>query len=504
MALEPQAGVQWVQSVSLFSTAEPGTLQVDPVLTAGDFLLYQNNVLIGNLTTLPVTTPAGSRVVLLTVTAGEMIGLRVDVVGHDPDGTWGDIHVPLRLAQTSGDARAQVAAEAALVTHRLDELLAADSDIDGAQPPAVGSVFHELLTKTASSFTYDQTTDSLEAVRDRGDAAWVTGAAGTNPFLLQTTTIATLASQTSFTLTAGSTDTNAYNGCVAVVTDAVTAVQKAVGTVLAYTGSTKTVTLKDNPGVFTMAVGDTIDLLADRSLKPTVDNRTLDVTATGAAGIDWANVENPTTALNLSATNIDVDQVVAWNAAWDAEVQSEVNDALVAQRLDELVNADSDINGAQPPTVGSVVHDMLSKTLGSFTYNAATDSLEALRDKAADIEADTQDIQGHLPSALTGAGNMKSDAVALDGSTTAATNLKSSALAVYVGTITGAATTTTLIDSGLTQSGATHWDGKILTFVTGVLAKQSVRTVSFSPGADQLTFTAATAAPSGGDVYVIH
>jgi hypothetical protein len=35
-------------------------------------------------------------------------------------------------------------------------------------------VFHELLTKTAGSFTYDQTTDSLEAVRDRGDAAWIT------------------------------------------------------------------------------------------------------------------------------------------------------------------------------------------------------------------------------------------------------------------------------------------------------------------------------------------
>jgi hypothetical protein len=56
----------------------------------------------------------------------------------------------------------------------LDELLAADSDIDGVAPPAVGSVFHELLTKTAGSFTYDQTTDSLEALRDRGDAAWTT------------------------------------------------------------------------------------------------------------------------------------------------------------------------------------------------------------------------------------------------------------------------------------------------------------------------------------------
>ncbi len=47
------------------------------------------------------------------------------------------------------------------------------------------------------------------------------------------------------------------------------------------------------------------------ALKPTTAGRTLDITATGAAGVDWGNVENPTTAVNLSATNIDTDQVVA-------------------------------------------------------------------------------------------------------------------------------------------------------------------------------------------------
>lgn len=129
--------------------------------------------------------------------------------------------------------------------------------------------------------------------------------------VLNSTTIATLASQTSFTLTAGSTDNDAYNGAVIVVTDASTATQKAVGVVLDYTGSTKTVTLATDPAVFTMAAGDLIDIIPCRALKPTVDNRTLDVTATGTAGVDWANVENPTTAVNLSATNIDADQVVA-------------------------------------------------------------------------------------------------------------------------------------------------------------------------------------------------
>ncbi len=52
-------------------------------------------------------------------------------------------------------------------------------------------------------------------------------------------------------------------------------------------------------------------LRKDSALKPTVAARTLDVSATGEAGLDWANIGSPTTAVNLSATNIDVDQVVA-------------------------------------------------------------------------------------------------------------------------------------------------------------------------------------------------
>jgi hypothetical protein len=52
--------------------------------------------------------------------------------------------------------------------------------------------------------------------------------------------------------------------------------------------------------------------IANRSaLRPTTAGRSLDVSSGGEAGIDWANVGSPTTAVNLSATNIDVDQIVA-------------------------------------------------------------------------------------------------------------------------------------------------------------------------------------------------
>lgn len=44
-------------------------------------------------------------------------------------------------------------------------------------------------------------------------------------------------------------------------------------------------------------------------LQPTVAGRTLDVTATGAAGLDWGNVENQTTTVGLSGTTVGVTTV---------------------------------------------------------------------------------------------------------------------------------------------------------------------------------------------------
>lgn len=110
--------------------------------------------------------------------------------------------------------------------------------------------------------TFNTATDSLEAIRDRGDAAWTTGAGGSPPQLLVSTTIATLATQVSFTLTAGSADDDAYNGAIAVITDVSTSTQKAVATVSDYVGSTKTVTLSADPAIFTMAATDTIEIIA--------------------------------------------------------------------------------------------------------------------------------------------------------------------------------------------------------------------------------------------------
>lgn len=200
-----------------------------------------------------------------------------------------------------------------------------------------------------------------------------------------------------------------------------------------------------------------------KALNPTSPGRTFDVAITGEGGLDFNNVLSTslitlnslavTGALTLSGavslgstltvtgaitatsagnnltlgTFTVTTNAVAWNAAWDTEVQSEVDDALIAHRLDELINADSDIDGAAPPTVGSVFHELMSKTAGSFTFDQTTDSNEAIRDRgdaawiaatgfalasvctearlseldAANLPADIDQIKADLPTRIT-------------------------------------------------------------------------------------------------------
>jgi hypothetical protein len=146
------AGVTFPTSVASPTNITAGTITTVTNLTnaptAGDF-------------TATMKTSIG------TAVAASAVASVTGNVGGNVTGSIGSL-----AAQAKADVNVEV--DTALVDVRLDELLAADSDIDGAAPPTVGSVFHELMTKTTGSFTYDQTTDSLEALRDRGDAAWTT------------------------------------------------------------------------------------------------------------------------------------------------------------------------------------------------------------------------------------------------------------------------------------------------------------------------------------------
>ncbi len=76
---------------------------------------------------------------------------------------------------------------------------------------------------------------------------------------------------------------------------------------------------------------------------------------------------------------------IPWNAAWDAEVQSEVNDELILQNLDHLVKSAVDTDFATTVHVDSVIGQLAQTADGG--YARATDSLEAQADAAAGTTA---------------------------------------------------------------------------------------------------------------------
>lgn len=148
------------------------------------------------------------------------------------------------------------------------------------------------------------------------------------------TTIATLSTQTSFTLTSGPAEDDALNGMWCWIHDVASAVQCGYAVISDYTGSTKTVTLAAGT-TFTAAATDNISIMGPMPLQPTTAGNKLDVTATGAAGIDWGNVENPTTAVDLAGTDIQLcDTTTTVTNQVTADVTAISGDSVAADNLE--------------------------------------------------------------------------------------------------------------------------------------------------------------------------
>lgn len=173
------------------------------------------------------------------------------------------------------------------------------------------------------------------------------------------TTIATLATQTSFTLTAGSADNDAYNGMAFIFTDVTTATQKGIAFASDYVGSTRTVTLEAAP-IFTIATTDLVTIVpagGSTSLPPAVNVTQWSGTAVATpsvAGVPEVDVTHCTGAAQATiATQASVDtidnfldtEMAAVLAAVDTEVAAILVDTNELQtdltnggRLDLLID----------------------------------------------------------------------------------------------------------------------------------------------------------------------
>ena len=316
------------------------------------------------------------------------------------------------------------------------------------------------------------------------------------------TTIATLATQTSFTLTAGPAEDDALNGCTVVIHDIASAVQLGKAVVNDYTGSTKTVTLV--AGVtFTAAAGDNISIFLP-VLQPTVWGRTFDVSATGEGGLDWANIGSPTTAQNLSATNIDVDQIVASVSGAVGSVTARVTanvDQLNggAQSLLDLKDfADDGYDPSTNKVQGVVLTDTLTTYTGdtpqtgdSFARIGATGSgLTTLATQASvntiDDFLDTEIAAiKAVTDALPNAGALTTIQADLD-------NIQTRLPAALTTGTSDSGSTTTMVDSARTEADTDYWKGCWIRFTSGNISGQVRLITGFTPASDTITFAPAT------------
>lgn len=144
--------------------------------------------------------------------------------------------------------------------------------------------------------------------------------------------------------------------------------------------------------------------LATASALATVDSKVDSILAdTNELQTDWADGGRLDLILDSRASQSSVDTIdgivdailvdtaeigaagagltaIPWNASWDAEVQSEVDDALKALALDHLVSAS--VSGSDVAD-NSIIAKLVSKsaTADWDSYDNTTDSLEALRDR---------------------------------------------------------------------------------------------------------------------------
>jgi len=313
------------------------------------------------------------------------------------------------------------------------------------------------------------------------------------------TTIATLSTQTSFTLTSGPAEDDALNGCVVYIHDVASAVQGGYAVVADYTGSTKTVTLAagttytaaatDNIGIFPPSnarwLGATAQTGRDVGASVLLSNGTgagqvtltsgrvnadvthiaaaavststaqLGVNVVNAAGTAWGSGAITSGAfaagaINNAAMSIDGSELTAipWNAAWDAEVQSEASDALNAIGLQYMVSsAVAGANVADNSIMARLVS--ASATADWDTYDQTADSLEAI---SASLVSTASLVSGTADSG----------------------------------------TTTTMVDAARTEADTDYWKGCYIVFTSGNLAGQVRLITGFNAGTDTITFSPAT------------
>ncbi len=235
------------------------------------------------------------------------------------------------------------------------------------------------------------------------------------------------------------------------------------------------------------------------SLNDTKVSQTLNLTASGNIGIDWANVENPTTALDLSATDIQLvdttttnSDMRGTNSAALASVLGALNDAAAAG---EVTTADTAIQYIKQ------LINVLIGTPGIGTFPSATAPANAVS-LAEVIRAIYDDTNAMV---FTSAGRVDSNVEAINDQTASAVNLRhsTSAAGIVRGAAEAGTLSTTQMTTDLTEATDDHYVGRVVIWLSGVLLGQGSDITAYAGATGMLTYTTLTEAPSATDTFMI-
>lgn len=125
----PTYGVAYSFTRGLYDARSPGQFRVNPTIAVGDFTISKDGGAFVPLTSLPVVSPAGSRLVLFQLTAAEMTAAHLTVQGIDQAGAeWTEFmeHVEPTAAAVHVPTAVEVA----------DAVLLRDWSLVAGPPPA--------------------------------------------------------------------------------------------------------------------------------------------------------------------------------------------------------------------------------------------------------------------------------------------------------------------------------------------------------------------------------
>lgn len=160
----PVKNIAYSFYIALGDSATAGAFVSNPTLATGDFKVSTDGGALGNLTTLPVVTPASSVAVLVALSAAEMNGDTVVVVGIDAAGAeWDDIVIYIEpesasLTDIDADVTAVLADTGELQTDWVD-----------------GGRLDLILDARASQTTADAIETDTQDIQGRIPAALVSG-----------------------------------------------------------------------------------------------------------------------------------------------------------------------------------------------------------------------------------------------------------------------------------------------------------------------------------------